>query len=198
MGFPDGYNCDLPLGETNADNACDSSLVVANANGSVLERLEYVQQNMNGTGVVYNAPNYLAVPIAMVVGTTGAVGQHETFTVTGAVRMKMLIECTDTLTDAGNGATIQFGVAGATDLFIAASDTDLIATGEAWCDATPTETAGAYSTLVLDKVVMGGIDVGYEVAVEAITGGTLIFHCWWEPLNATGAVVAAAGATGAL
>ena len=43
MAFPDGYNCDLPMGEDNADNAQDTSLVTANADGSVLERLEYLQ-----------------------------------------------------------------------------------------------------------------------------------------------------------
>jgi hypothetical protein len=42
--FPDGYNCELPLGENNANNAQDTSLVVANKDGSVLERQEYVQE----------------------------------------------------------------------------------------------------------------------------------------------------------
>ena len=44
--------------------------------------------------------------------------------------------------------------------------------------------------------VSNGLDIGYEIKGEALTTGTLVFHCVWEPLNAPGAV--AAGAGGAL
>jgi hypothetical protein len=186
------------LGYNSADNQFSSALVAQNADGSIIERIEYIMQNMNGTGVKYNAPNYVAVPITFVGASTGAVGEHEVLTVTGMIRLRYIIEVVSTLTDAANNATIQFGVAGATNAFIAASDTDLIQTGEVWIDATPTETYGAFATLMGDQIVCNGLDVGYEVGVEPITGGSVIFHMWWEPLNATGAAVAAAGATAAL
>lgn len=43
MGLPDGYNCELPIGEDNSNNAYSSTNVVANADGSLIERLEYIQ-----------------------------------------------------------------------------------------------------------------------------------------------------------
>lgn len=84
-----------------------------------------------------------------------------------------------------------------TDAFIAATTGTDIDAGEVWCDATPAETHGNTSTLLLDKIVAGGLDVGYEITADTLTGGAITFHCWWEPLDATGAVVAADG-TGAL
>ena len=50
---------------------------------------------------------------------------------------------------------------------------------------------------MLDKVVSNGLDIGYEIKTDTLTGGAITFHCWWEPLNSTGAVVVADG-TGAL
>lgn len=43
MGIPDGYNIEMPLGEDNSNNAYESSNITPNADGSVLERLEYIQ-----------------------------------------------------------------------------------------------------------------------------------------------------------
>ena len=107
--LPDGYNTQplAPiLGENSADNEFDSSNVVANANGSMLERLEYLAQNMNGTGLKYNTPNYLAVSITFAAATTGSVATHEILTVTGAVRVRILAECTVNVVGAG---TIELG-----------------------------------------------------------------------------------------
>lgn len=197
MPIPDGFTITPPtslLGSDDADNVLSTALVVPNADGSVLERLEYVQQNMNGTGFKYAAPNYVAVPITFVVGTTGAVATHEILTITGMVRLRILAECTVNV--AGTGA-IQLGVAGATDAIIASTTGTDIDAGEIWFDASPTELYGDTASLILDKIIAGGIDVGYEITANTLTGGTVIFHCWWEPLNATGAVVAADG-TGVL
>jgi len=137
-------------------------------------------------------PRYITLPIDMTSATWNTVATHEVLTVTGLVRLRLWIECTDTLTDAGNGATIQLGTEGATTAFIGASDTDNVVTGSIWADNTPGDTSGAFSSLVLDKVV-NGLDVGYEIAVEAVTGGAITLHCVWEPLNATGNVVVGAG-----
>jgi len=41
--FPDGYNCDKMLGEDNSDNSQSTNNVTGNADGSILERLEYIQ-----------------------------------------------------------------------------------------------------------------------------------------------------------
>lgn len=181
------------LGINSADNQFSSTLVTANADGSMIERQEYIQQNMNGTGMVYGAPNYLAVPITFAALTTGSVATHEIFTVTGAVRLRILAECTVNV--AGTGS-IQLGVAGVTNTLIASTTgTDLDA-GELWYDATPTTAYDTVANVILERII-NGLDVGYEVTGDTLTSGAVTFHCWWEPLNATGAVVAADG-TGTL
>lgn len=153
-----------------------------------------IVDEIKGAALNYGGVNYLAVPITFAAGTTGSVATHEILTVTGAVRLRMFIECTTSLEGSG---TIQLGVAGATDGFIAATTGTDIDAGDIWYDATPAETYGNFSSLVLDKVIAGGLDVGYEIAADTLTGGVVVFHCWWEPLNSTGAVVAADG-TGTL
>lgn len=145
-----------------------------------------------------DAPNYLSVTADLSSSTWNTVASHEVFTVTGLVRMRVLIECTETLTDAADGASIQFGVEGATNAWIASTGAagaggNTIAAGEIWCDTSPTETHGNTGTLVLDKIVAGGLDVGYEITGAALTDGTLVFHCWWVPVGPTGRVTAGTG-----
>lgn len=150
----------------------------------------------------YNAANYFAVTADMTSATWNTQASHETATVTGMVRVMILIECTGTLTDAADGASIQFGYEGATSGWIgstgaAGAGGNGLAAGEIWIDATPADLQAAFATaFVVDKVIAGGLDIGYEITGAALTGGTLVFHTWWWPLNATGAV--AAGAGGAL
>jgi hypothetical protein len=43
--------------------------------------------------------------------------------------------------------------------------------------------------------VINGLDIGYEITGAALTGGVLVFHCVWEPLNDSGLVEAGAGGT---
>lgn len=155
---------------------------------------------IRGAALNFNGCNYLGVTTDMSSATWNTAASHEVFTVTGCVRMRILVECLSTLTDAGDAADIQFGVEGATNAFIASTNAagkggNEIAGGEIWCDATPTETYGNFSSLMLDKIVNNGLDVGYEITGAALTGGSLLFHCWWEPLNTSGAVVAGAGGT---
>ncbi len=109
--------------------------------------------------------------------------------------MVILPEGTATPTSAGSGATLVLGDETTTNSLIASSDAENLATGEWWVDATITRTVAA-KALYLDFVIANGKDIGYTVGGEALTGGSITFHCWWEPLNATGHV--AAGVGGAL
>ena len=52
---------------------------------------------------------------------------------------------------------------------------------------------GNVSSLILDKIVSGGLDVGYEITGAALTGGVLVFHCVWVPQDGDGLVEAGAG-----
>ena len=181
------------LGINTSNNLYDSSNVAANADGSVLERLEDLLNKINAGKIQYNSTNYIAVTADLSSATWNTVATHELFTVTGLVRMKVIAEVTVNGDDtSGDTSTIQLGTEDATNGWIAATQVDDLAAGEIWADATPTETNGNYSSLVFDKVV-NAKDVGYEIANEAATAGTIIFHCWYEALNATGAVVAGDG-----
>lgn len=148
---------------------------------------------IRGSAINYGSKNYLAVTADMSSATWNTAATHELFTVTGTVRMRIVAECTTNCTSSGGGATICMGVENATNSFISATGEDDIDAGDIWCDATPTETNGDTSSLMLDKIVAGGLDVGYEIAGEAFTEGSITFHCWYEAISSTGAVAAGAG-----
>ena len=146
----------------------------------------------NVSDVSVNSDNHIAVSVDFSNATWNTAASHEVFDVTGLVRMRIWIECDATLTDAANGAAIQFGFAGATNALIASTDSDDMVTGELWYDATPTTTYETTANAILDYVSKA-IDVGYEITGEALLTGTIVFHCAWDALNATGAVAAGAG-----
>jgi len=199
MTIADGFVISRPLGDDNNNNDFESTNVVANADGSLIERAEYIQQVVDGLAdvinadaVIYGGPNYIRVPITFAALTTGAVGSHEILTVTGAVRVRIIPECTVNVAGAG---TIELGVAGDTDIMLGTTTGTDIDAGKFWLDTSPAELAFNFSS-VIDKVIAGGLDIGYEIKTDTLTGGEIVFHCFYEPLNNTGAVVAADGTGG--
>jgi len=165
------------IGTPVADLAMDIAAVLAEAQGA---------------GLSANAANYLAVAADLTNATWNSDATHEVFTVTGLVRMRMLIEVTGNVESGGDTATLTFGHEGNAAAWIAATNEDALDTGDLWYDTSPTTKEEDFATAVFDKVVRD-LDVGYEIDVEACTGGSIVFHVWWEPLNATGAVVAGDG-----
>lgn len=151
-----------------------------------LSIIDVLKQN----AVRYTNPNYIAVTADFTSATWNTIATHEVFTVTGLVRMFVIAEVTGN--GAGATATIELGNEASTGTWIAATTITDMASGEIWADATPTETEGNYSSLLFDKVV-NAVDIGYEIKVAAATGGSIVFHCCWEAINSTGAVVAGAG-----
>jgi hypothetical protein len=162
---------------------------------SLAEAVRYISDKV---APGYGNGRYLAVTATMSSATWNTVAKHEVFTVTGTVRMQMWITCGATLVDAGDAAIIEFGHESDTDAFIAKTDAagrnaTTITTGWLWYNTTPVAGPAPAGSAVMDYVVNGGLDVGYEISGAALTGGSLVFHCVWEPLDATGAVVAGAG-----
>jgi hypothetical protein len=135
--------------------------------------------------------NYIPVSVDFSSATWNTVATHEILTVTGAVRLRIIPICSTDLTTAGAG-TIQLGDEGSTTAFIAATAGADIDAGEIWLTGTPAKVM-AFSS-VIDRVESGN-DIGFQIVTDAFTGGIIVFHCWFEPLNATGAVVAGAGGT---
>ena len=155
--------------------------------------------NLRGGGLTALAANYIAVEADLSATAWKTVASHEVLTVTGLVRLRIWIECTKTLTDAADAADIQFGLEGATNALIGATNAagksgGTISVGELWYDTSPTTVWDTTANVVLDFIV-NGLDVGYEITGAALTDGKLVFHCVWEPLNASANVVAGAGGT---
>ena len=97
MTIPDGYNTQPIVGIVGADDADNefaSTLVVANADGSLLERAEYIQANMN-TGTRTVAKKTAATPVT-----------QDLFTVSGgAVRILAIVGHITTAIAAGVNST---------------------------------------------------------------------------------------------
>jgi hypothetical protein len=160
------------------------------ANSSFATRLGVLQNHL---GPSYTNGRYLTVSADMTSATWNTMATQEVFIVTGLCRLRMWIVCTGNIGSAGSGATVCFGHEGDTDMFIADTDETELDSGDLWYDATPTLLCDLTSAVVMDYV-SNGLDIGYEIKTEALTGGSLVFHCIWEPLDSTGAVIAGAGA----
>jgi hypothetical protein len=134
---------------------------------------------------------YTSVDVDFTESKYSGVGSHKIFSVTGVNRIKLYTECIASGVNAGGSAAICFGVTGSTSAFIASTPVSLFTnTNRFWVDSTPAETHTTYASAVIDQVIPGGINVGYEIATSAPSGGTLRFHCLWTPLSPSGAVTA--------
>lgn len=146
-------------------------------------------------------PSYFSVTADMTSATWNTIASHEIATVTGLVHMMIVVECTGTLTDAADGASIQFGQEGSTAALIASTGAagaggNTINAGEIWIDASPADTMVLRTNFqALDFIIGNGLDIGYEITGAALTGGTLVFHVYWEPISSTGNVTAGTGAS---
>lgn len=137
--------------------------------------------------------NYLAVTANFAQAAWNTVAKHEVFTVSGLVRMQVVPEIVTDLTS-GGAATIQLGDDGNTARLIAATLLTNLTAGKLLLNTTPV--ALFNFTSCFDQIVNGN-DFGYEILVAALTGGSIKFHCYWEPLdqNSPGSVVAGTGST---
>jgi hypothetical protein len=74
---------------------------------------------------------------------------------------------------------------------IAATTALNIDADELWYDDTPAA-VNTPANVILERVV-NGVDLGYEVKVAALTGGTVVFELWWEGLSDGGHITAGVG-----
>lgn len=110
--------------------------------------------------------------------TTGAVGAHTLFTVTGSVLANVWGECSTDVTGSGTG---EVGVTGNTAVFIAQTTGTAIDAGEVWQNATPTVGVGA--ALGNAKPVTNGLDILLTIATDTFTAGVITFYCLWRPVS---------------
>jgi hypothetical protein len=123
------------------------------------------------------------------------IAEHEVFTVTGRVHVKIVIIVDATLTQ--TDAAIQFGIAGTTDQIIAVTQEELLSIGEFWYDATPDTLVETPGNAVLERV-LNGQDIGYEITTNVIDVGGLTFMLEWKPLSYGAVITAADGSAGAI
>lgn len=142
-----------------------------------------------GAQMSYNRTNYLAIAVDLTSVTWNTVAAHEILTVTGCVRVKILPLCDGSVTS-GGAISFTLGTQTTTNAFITATDGTTIDVDMFWLSATPAKQFA--TTSVIDRVVSDD-DIGYTIATNAATGGSLTFHVWWEPLDSFGAVAAGAG-----
>ena len=130
-------------------------------------------------------------------GTTNAVGDFNgtgdpatLFTVTGDVVVRIVGVCTENLTFDVNAA-IAVGIGGGSEI-IATTDltSEAMIVREIWHDATPDKEIEAWSVLK-EFIITDGNDITMETTVANVTGGVIVFYCFWTPFSSDGFVVAA-------
>lgn len=135
-------------------------------------------------------------PLSKSVTFTGAanLGQAASattyFTVTGQVEIITIVPyCVLTLVDGTNTATVSLGVTGIVELFIAATQSTLLATDEMWDGTSPTDKAIAIPAAFKNIAISDDIIV--DCLTENTDGGALRIDLYWRPLSSDGLVVAA-------
>lgn len=162
------------------------------AGSSLISKLTTINNNAKGDGVNKDAENYLEVTVDLSSGTWNTVGTHELLEIAGTVGLRMAIECTNSVTDDSTSALICLGHESATSAFIAATSAPAIDVNEFWHDTAPTTTP-TFGSGLIERMIPGGLDVGYEIAGTNLVSGTLKAYVRWEALNSSGNVTAGAG-----
>lgn len=121
--------------------------------------------------------------------TTGAVGPHTLFTVTGEVFVKIFGVCTVNVAS-GAGATTEIGVAGNTAALIAQTSAVDIDAGDIWYDNTPV-VGTTVVTNITERLIANGADIIETIGTDTLTSGTVTYYVFWTPLSNGSSVVAA-------
>ena len=120
--------------------------------------------------------------VTLAAATTGAVASKELFTVTGLIMACVVGKCTTDVTMTGAGATLALGNETVTNQFIAATAGDAIDAGEIWLSNTPATSYVSSDTVPIWSLI-NGLDVGYTIGVDSLSGGVVEFHLFWYPIS---------------
>jgi len=119
-------------------------------------------------------------------------GSYELFTISGAVRVKLLPICvTNLVSKAGNNDSKLYLKSGAISIIGKTSAADIDA-DEAWVsNAAATMLKVINTSAILDKVLPNQTEIRLFIDSEAMTTGVINFHCWWEPIDEGATLVVA-------
>lgn len=145
-----------------------------------------LQRDANRRTVDSNEAYLLSSTWTFAAGSTGAVGAHALFTVTGSNLVNVWAECSTDVTGSGTG---EVGVTGNTATLIAQTTGTAIDAGEVWQNSTPTVGVGA--ALGNAKPITNGLDILLTIGTDTFTGGVVTFYCLYRPVS-TGASVSVA------
>lgn len=187
------------IGENTADNEFVSSAVAANADGSVLERLEYIQAGSSvgamSAGQATFQPN-LATKTFSAAGTSLTTGLSpvSAFTVTGHVMLRIFgVVGATPLASTSNNGTLAVGISGSTTIYLGTTTADgtNFTAGAVWIDTSPTLKSEAFVAANLVWHLVSSVTVIVTVATNSMTAGVLTLYCEWRPLSSGATVVAA-------
>jgi len=143
---------------------------------------EFSEARLYGQYVARKSVTFLA-------GTTGAIGQHALFTVTGrGVHVVILAYCPTLLDEGGATTTISVGTNGVVAGLQPVTNAVDIDAGEIWAfDTAPSDCenqASVGGAWVSDHIT-------YDILVNTVTEGVLNWFCFWTPVQDGATVVAA-------
>ncbi len=123
-----------------------------------------------------------------VAGTTGAIGQHTLFTVTGNVWVNQVFGICDTDLESGGAATISIGSANNVAQLMDATTATNVDDGDVWDNATPTVEIGNMwgSGNKFYAPINDGADITFDILTATITAGVVDMYVFWRPLSSDG------------
>ena len=141
--------------------------------------------------VPYFETRLLRGSVTFAAGTTGAIGQHTVFTITGEVLFYFFYSCKDPFAS-GGGSTISHGNVTTVAALVAVTTATTIDAGDYSNTADDTvieATAFKYVGGATPTHLSTGTDITADILTATITGGTLEYYLFWEALS-VGATVA--------
>jgi hypothetical protein len=186
MAIPDGYNVELLQGEDNSNNSASTTNVVANKDGSIVERLEFLQGKNNN--------------LASKALTTIANGNTTLFNYTGTIKIRSIIGRVTTIMETKTQNTkiavvsdslTAVDICANVDLTAAAVGTMLSITGTA-ANAMVASTNGALAPGQANSVIATCTTSGIiRLVAGAANTGAITWLIEWEPVS-EGATLTAA------
>jgi len=137
--------------------------------------------------------HYLSVPVDLTVAAWQSVADHRVFTVTGLVRLRVLVQITEAV---ASGGALTFDLINEVEAFnwSAPAPLGLFGTPSFLYESGGTLDVSLFlpEASCLDAFSQDN-NYGYRINAAAATDGSLVFHGWWVPISAGATVVAGVG-----
>lgn len=198
----DGYH-DVPTADTSTNSQMrdvvgnKSDAAAAGTVTTTESAMAYLKQLVSDADAMHkDGANYLAVTADFTSATWNTAASHEILDVTGLVRVRIVPDVVSNVgTGASDSATISFGTDANATLFLGATTATALDADEIWQSTTPASNVSSIAKSSVIDYVINNDDIGYTIGTSATTAGSIVFHCWWEPLQSGASVSAGAGGT---